>query len=475
MFVNTFKNLTYTENDALTHRETGSALLDFYYHAAARRGQDNTSLFASAVQEDSTLAVLALFNLRDIRGGKGERQSFRDCVKWLLENRPDLFEAVFKLVPEYGRWDDLVEFVDHPRVFDFISEQIEDDLRSLKNGDGSISLLAKWLPSVNAGKKSSVVGKRLASLLGLRQTDYRKMLSDLRGYLNVVERDMCARNWSEINYGHVPSRALLIYRKAFKKHDGERYGDFIDAVNRGEKTMKAGTLYPYEIVEKYGDNNPELEALWKSLPDYTGANESALVVADVSGSMAGRPIAVSVSLAIYFAQRNQGAFNGAFITFSARPTFVWLDKDTSLGHAIRVVSNANWDMNTDLQAVFNLVLARAIKYNIPETEMPKAIYIISDMEFDQATRNNSETNFEVIEKKYQAAGYERPVLVFWNVESRNTQTPVTKDERGTVLVSGCSPSVFKAAVQRRSITPYEAMLEVLQSERYLPVLASLQS
>lgn len=468
-------NYTLTENAALTHKSTLSDVLDFYYHAPARRGQDNTQLFSNAYAEDPILALKVAFYLRDIRGkGTGERESFRQVLRYLHVNKPAVFNAVVSLVPEYGRWDDILEFVDSAFVTQIVIEQLSDD-RIAEHP----SLLAKWMPSNNTSSvKTRELAKKWARAIGITDAAYRRMLSNIRRSINVLERLMSAGNFSEIDYEHVPSKASKNYRKAFSKRDAERYVAYLESVKKGEKKINASTLYPYELVSQYlqGYNSVDdtLEALWKALPNYADTDRNALCVVDTSGSMTWvtlpgtnvQPLHVAVSLGVYCAERNHGAFKDYFITFSDHPELQRI-RGNNLLEKVRNLSRANVGGSTNLQGVFDLLLTTARNEHVPAADMPSHIFVISDMEFNACAR--PVTNYEAIKNKYRSAGYEAPVIVFWNVMSRNTQTPVTQDESGVILVSGLSATVFKNAINARIVTPMEAMLDVLSDERYQAV------
>lgn len=473
--IKTDTNYTLTENGAVTHTSSLSDLLDFYYHAPARRGQDNTGLFRLALGEDRQLALRALCYIRDIRGGQGERETFRQGLRELNTNFPELFVALLPHVPEYGRWDDLTEFVNVPAVVMMVSKQLEADLYAMIEGK-SISLLAKWMPSVNTSSKATkALAHKWVKALGVpSEKEYRKMLSKLRAAIQIVETQMSSKSWKAINYSRVPSKASLRYRTAFHKQDGERYTAFVEAAVKGEVKINSGTLYPYELTGKYLNEHKNLdntiEAMWKQLPNYADTEVNALVVCDVSGSMFGgcaaknvSPITVSTSLAIYIAERNKGLFKDHFLTFSSEPKLQKL-KGQTLFEKVNNLCKAEWGMSTNVQASFDLILSMGITHKLPEAEMPKVIFIVSDMEFNACCEMH--TNFEHIKLKYQKAGYEMPKLVFWNVNSRNNQTPVTQDEQGTYLVSGCSPSIFSKAINTTATTPMELMLEVLNGPRY---------
>lgn len=487
-------NLTLTENMAVAKASTNSELLNFFSVGGALRARTEDeiiSLFDKAFTENPEYALKALFYFRDIRGGQGERRTFRVILKYLAElssKTENWLSKNLHLIPEYGRWDDLLvlegTFLEDD-AFTLMAMQLAIDARSDKP-----SLAAKWLPSENA---SSVDSKRQAykimKITGLKPRQYRKMLSKVRAKLDVIERKISAGEWDEVNYEHVPSQANILYRKAFLRHDTDRYREFIEAVASGEKKIKAGVLFPYEIVRKCifssdGETRQTLDALWKNLPDYfEGKPEDSLVVCDTSGSMHSNqalPLCVAVSLAIYTAERNKGVFHNQFITFSDKPTFQKVT-GSDIQAKVTNLSRAHWDANTNIEAVFGLILNTAIRHKLSNDDMVKKLYIVSDMEFDAAAgsyysgsygwRRGMDytvpaTLFQTIRKKYEDAGYTMPLLVFWNVESRNTQFPMSLDERGFVNVSGCSPSIYKSLLKSEFKDAYAFMLEVLNSKRY---------
>lgn len=449
-----------TQNGALTFTSTDSALLDFYAQAGAMRPRPEQALdlFKKAFAEDREKAVKILFYLRDVRGGQGERDLFRTCLEWLGTDVPEVFEQIVQHISVYGRWDDL--FFDHPKCFEVIDEQLAAD-----NVAEHPSLLAKWMPTINASSpKTRAKAKIMATRLNLSEIEYRKHIRKLREKIATVEEQMSANEWGGINYSAVPSQASRIYKNAFKKHDESRYEAFINRAVEGEEKINAATLYPYQIYKSVqNDYSKTLEALWKQLPDYT-QGKNALVIADVSGSMTGDPMSVAVSLALYFAERNKGQFQDHFMTFTTEPRLQRVVGKTLLDR-MNSIEDAERHGSTDLQAAFDLVLESALVNRVPEYEMPDTLYIISDMEFNSCVRH--ETNFSAIERKYEEAGYKLPNVVFWQVNGSGRNTPVQKDKSGVALVSGFSPVIFKIAVENK--TPLQIMEETINSPRYEPI------
>lgn len=474
-----YQNLNLTENLAKTYKSTLDPLLDLFALGGALRSRDDNSIisfFSKAFNSNRDLALKCLFYIRDVRGGLGERRTFRIIIEFLSRNYPEIVKNNIENIPYFGRWDDLYSIVGsdiESNIFKHMYTQLQEDIESEEP-----SLLAKWLKSENA---SSAETKNLAKLtmkhFKMSPRHYRKTLSTLRKNIDVVERKMCAHQWNEIKYEAVPSKAGLIYREAFKRHDEQRYNEYLEKVQKGEAKINVNTLYPYEILRQARDKEREIKALqimWESLPNYTKDEENAIVIADTSGSMVGtgwgryqrpvEPILIALSLAIYFGERNEGVFKDKFITFSANP-----DLQKIIGGNLREkylnLSKANWTMNTNIQAVFDLILHVAKKNNVTQSDMITKIYIISDMEFDIAVADNSLTNFEAIKKKYAKARYDLPTLVFWNVDSRQDNMPVKADERGVLLVSGASPVIFNM-MEKNLLDPMSFMLSVLTSERY---------
>ena len=475
-------HIAQTENGAISNPTTYDAVLDFFSKCGALRNQQEESLryFEKAFSENETLAMRALFYMRDIRGGQGERENFKVIIQWIAKNHKEAILRNLIHIPVFGRYDDFYALVKIPEVSNevltIMKEQFEADIAAAKE-DKNVSLLGKWLKTENtSSKETKELGKLTRKFFGLKSVDYRKSLTLLRNKINIIETLMTQKKWEEIPYEHVPSRAMKLYTKAFAKNDKERFVKYLEEVKAGTKEIKADTLYPYDIIHTIFDHGVEgtelesLQAQWNALPDYLkdSTEKNGIVVADVSGSMSGRPIEVAISLALYFAERNTGTFKDHFITFSNNPELVKV-QGNNLKEKVINISNANWNMSTNLQLVFDLILKVAVDNNTKEEEMPSKIFIISDMQFNCAVPDNSKTNFEAIDEKYKAAGYKRPVLVFWNVRA-SSDSPVTKDEKGTFLVSGCSPSILKNAMNTTAITPVDLMLEVLNSERYSKIM-----
>ena len=452
----------FTENGMPTRSSSVNSVLDLFFKMGGARNTDTQELISWLVKafgENPELTMKCIFYNRDVRGGQGERRSFRVFFKYLAENYPDTALKVLPFIPEYGRWDDVIfTCFDTPlesNAADFI-------LSALKSGD---KLCAKWMPREN--KSHSEEAKKLMSYFDLDERSYRKLLA---GNTQVVENLMCKNQWGEINYNHVPSIAMKNYRKAFGKHDQERFGKWIEDLAKPESGAKihADAIFPSDIVKNVAvaytlQEKTLLDAQWKALPDYMPKGKHMIPVCDVSGSMSGEPMNVCISLGIYLGERNEGPFKDAFITFSGKPTLQVLKGKTLCDKYVELI-RAHWDMNTDLEAVFKLILNQAQRYNLPQESMPDSIVIISDMQFDQCIEEPDNSGMEMIRRMYQESGYNVPNVYFWNVRT-SYGVPVKFDEKGTALISGYSPSIMKNFLEG-DIDPIKIMLKTLNSERY---------
>lgn len=491
-------NVSYTENGALGYSTTGRALLDLNFAVASLRSASESEIvqkFIKAFAENPILAMRWLFFARDAREGLGERRLFRVIIAALVESNPEMVLPVIKLISEYGRWDDLWCLLDDKKaakvVYELVDNQLTEDLKNMEAGK-SISLLAKWMPSINcSSKQTKKYAKQLHKALGLTEREYRKALSKFRKYLDVVEVKMSAKNWSEINYEAVPSRANLIYNDAFLRNDEERRRDYLGKLEKGEAKINASVLYPHDIVHKYTDGwwsiqkskDAAIEALWKALPDNVQGCGNTIVVADGSGSMTcsvgnTRVTALDVAnaLAIYFAEHSSGEFKDKYITFSEKPQLVDFSNCDSLHAKLQTAFAHDEVANTNIEAVFDLILTTAVKNKMSQEEIPQNILIISDMEFDSACdyrHRPTQGLFAKIAQDYAAAGYKLPRLVFWNVNSRTGTIPVKENDLGVALVSGFSTNICKMVLSGE-LDPYKCLLETLNTERYDAVEAAIK-
>ena len=493
-YIRTEANMTRTENGAATHLSTGSDCLDLFAAIGALRNADEneiTARFLRAYAENADTAMKLLFYARDIRGGLGERRVFRTIIRTLAHTSPESVRKNIRYFGEYGRYDDLLVLLDTPLAQDAISlikRTLESDIASMKR-NGEVTLLAKWLPSVNASGRNTVrLAKITARGLGMKEAQYRKTLSALRGYIEIIENDLREMNYT-FDYEHVPSRALYKYRKAFVRNDGERYARFIEDASQGKAMLHADNVAPYELISPFlgcfrangrwefirsmsPAEEMALNATWNALPDFCG-NDNSLAVIDTSGSMyssgSPMPAAVALSLGLYFAEHNRGAFANSFIEFSETPQLITL-KGRTFAEKLRYAATFSKVANTNLEAVFDLILRAAVKNRVKQKDLPARLVIISDMEFDCCMNNADRTVFDNARRRYMLHGYRLPDVVFWNVASRNRQQPVTMNEQGAALVSGATPRLF-SMIAGGEITPMKMMNEVLNNGRYSLITA----
>lgn len=442
---------TRTTNGMATLTSSGHPVLDFFSTSGAMRpwsDDQKIASFKAAFNHDPLLALKALFYMRDARKGQGERQAFRTILKWLAEQFPEQVAVNLPLVPKYGRWDDLM---------------------ATEGSDVEVQAAGLWMDAILA--KDRLAAKwapRKGSWFGILRNradeDPRTWRKRLVAATDVVESKMCRKMFDTIDYKSVPSRAHMIYRKAFGRQDKARYAQFLEAAKKGLVKINASVLYPHEFVAKldrWGVKDATLELQWKALPDFVTNGRGFMPICDVSGSMSGQPMNVSVGLGIYLAQRNRSAFKNLICTFSESPSFVDITPCGSLSQTIWMVKSMPWGMNTNLEKVFTTMLQLAKREKVAPEDMPESLLIISDMQFDQCVMAN-QTAMKMIREKYEAAGYQMPGIVFWNVNAHKGQSPVQQHESGAALVSGFSPSIMTAVLARKpEATPLELMLDKL--------------
>lgn len=490
-------NYTTTENGAVALKSTKSGLLDAFGKLGAMRTNEETEIiktFNLAFAEDKELAMKLLFYIRDIRGGQGERRVFRVIMNYLAKNKPEVVIKNLDNFAFYGRYDDLLCLLDTPverYVLGLIKNTLEADVKSVDNG-GVPSLMAKWMPSANSVKNTRKVALKIVNGLNMSERTYRKTLSKLRRALDLVEIKIAENRYEDIDFSKLPSKAQMVYRELFMRKAQERYLAYLKELMTGKAKVNAGTLIPVDIVSKIMDKNPSLaerylyEAMWQNLPNYfEGRNETGLCVADVSGSMYGTPMAVAVSLGLYCADKCNGPFKNRFITFSRNPELVKVQGE-DIVDKVRNAQHADWGMNTNFNKVLQLILDTAIKNNCSQSDIPNKLYVISDMQFDEAEDSNTLHRDWV--KKFAKHGYEMPAIVYWNVRTSNCgMFQEDKNGNNVALVSGYSPVLFKNVIDgteyvetvnekgetvvKQKIDPVTVMLTTLQNERYDRVVA----
>ena len=473
---------TRTENGAVALNTTGDARLDFFGVAGSLRTAEEariTRLFSEAWKADPLFATKIVFYARDARGGLGERQTFRTLLKFMAQYHPQALRLNLDLIGVYGRYDDLYSLVGTPmedEMWAAMKKQFEEDRENLKAGN-AVSLLAKWIKTADASSEATrKLGILTAQKLGYSVYEFKRLVRAMRKQIGIVEALMSAGRWDEIRYSAVPSRAMMIYRNAFMKHDAERYGQFVKKAVSGETVIHSAALYPYDIMEKVLKltwngrrvvHDETLEAQWRQLPNYVKSGTNALVIADTSGSMYGRPMATSVGLAVYFAERNTGAYHNMFMSFSGTSRIQILKGET-LAQKVASINMSDWECNTNLKAAFEHVLEIAEKNHVPAEEMPKSLIVISDMEIDYSG-NRDWTFYEKMAVRFAKHGYQIPNIVFWNVASRHDVFHADKSRTGVQLVSGQSTSVFRQVMHTIGMNPVEAMEKIIGSERYAAI------
>jgi hypothetical protein len=487
---NAVSNKTTTQNNAKSNSYIDPSLqyegrLGLFYKSV--RGVDLETLrkyILLSLQENVFQTFILAFYIRDCRGGKGERTLGRHIFSILAEKEPEKLNALLHLLPEYGRWDDISYLLKYSRLTNNIltqlSTQIKQDRKNMKKLN-PVSLCAKWMPTEgHSSDKKLNFTSLITKHLQISKKEWRKKyLTPLRKHIDIVEKRMCEDDWESIDYSKVPSCAMNKLKKAFERHDKERFDNWIDKLKNNEVKINAKQLYPHECIQSYdkcyrSKEDPIIEAQWKVLMENMknlGTFSNSLVVCDVSGSMTNgkydtKPIDVAISLGLLIAESTIGDYNGTLITFSEKPEFFQINPTNTLYDKVKQVKTMKWGCNTNLMAVFELILNKATKHKIPASDMPKRLFIISDMQFDIACKSNSRTNFEQIKKLYRKSHYELPQVVFWNVNGEFSDCPIQSNDTGSILVSGFSQSIMKYISETTEFSSIGILETVLNSERY---------
>ena len=490
-------NWKLTENGAPARTTTGDNLIDLFAVIGAMREREEAdiiSMWESAYRENAELAVRMIFYAGDIRGiGLGERRTFRILIKHLANTHPSIMRKNIVNIPYYNRWDSLYELVATPcehEMWDLVRIQWLEDFGNMKHNK-PISLMAKWLASVNASsKKTCMLGRKTARELRLSESMYRRALSKLRAYLKVVEKSMSAQEWAAIEYSAVPSYAMKNYSQAFARHDRDRFSNYKESLEQkiadgtiSQKDIKSATLFPYDLVRKYIDNDTSdwfrsnyigpydtiTEAQWKALPNYLDEEANVIVMADVSGSMYSpnyQPISASLGLALYFAERNKGIYHNKYMTFTDRPSFLTINENASLRDQLVRVWDTGVGYSTNLERAFMYILETAIENDVKPEEIPKALVVVSDMEIDPFFRGKGLDFLEEMTRRFRNAGYIMPKVLFWNVEGRNSTFHAKFTNPNVVFASGYSASAFTSIIKGINKDAYAVMYDTLMDAQY---------
>jgi hypothetical protein len=475
-FMNAVKatpEFTRTTNGMKTLKSSTNALVDFFFQAAAARTWDTKqieNIFAKALSEDQELAFRLVFWLRDVRGGAGERRAFRTCMNYLERVHPHILVKLLPLVPQYGRYDDLLIFTDSVvknAAFTILAHALtitEDPL------------VAKWLPREKGSKRA--LAREFIAFLGWTPRQYRKVLSRMT---KVVESLMCAGQWDQIEYDKLPSVASARYQKSFGNHDESgHYAAFKESLVKGEVTINASSLFPYDVIRSLKKGDAVVaNAQWQALENFIPEGTYVLPLVDTSGSMTWAKVAgdltaldVAVSLGLYVATKNKGPFEGAWLNFNSNSHLKMIKGNNIVDQYNGLVSDNDWGGSTNLNSAFDSILNVAIKNHVAPEDMPQILVILSDMQFDSCVNF---TAMDMIDIKYAQAGYDRPAIVFWNLAAQANQSPVKFDKSGAALVSGFSPAIFKAILSgdQSQLNPLMVMMQAITNPRYDAVSQAL--
>jgi len=484
--------ITTTENGAIAFTTTQSQCLDFFFKLIRKTSKEDVcKLFYDAWLDDPLSAVKILLHCRDCRGGKGERLIVYYCLTWLRRHKPITYLRNLPTFLNVGYYQDLLNMVkeaeqdEQPTMgthdmieLELFADQLRKDETNLTNKSGPISLAAKWAPTeCHADDREYEFASRLAKLLfpdvkkhhALKA--YRQMLTKLRNHLKIVESQMAHNQWSEIEYSTVPAKSHHLHTSAFKKHDPERYNQYLLDLKSNIVTIKSTGLQPHELTKpfmslKFPENSKTLQAQWDDMIQKlseTGKLDNVLPLCDVSSSMNGEPLDVCIALGLMVSELVTGPFKNMVMTFETNPKLIKI-KGTKLGDRVRELKHASWNGSTNLSAAFDQILNHALLMNCTQEQLPKVLIIFSDMQFDQACpdTNRNPTVYELAKEKFEAEGYKLPSVIFWNLRDTKKSFPITMNENGVALLSGYSGQLLKSIMEDiENITPMKMLHQIL--------------
>ncbi|AFC21626.1 RNA-binding protein [Cronobacter phage vB_CsaM_GAP32] len=483
-------NRSTTANGGASLKSTLNPLVDLFFMIGSLRNKDlgaYKAQFDAAYAANPTLALQMILWARDVRGGAGERNTPRELLKYLEVKHPEDVLRVIPVLAEFGRWDDLLIFKTAAAKSVAYSAIAE----ALQSGNG---LCAKWMPRIYKFKKNAQgvvdmnstanknrahnnkIAREIMATMNINERTYRKLLASLS---NTVEQKMCANEWDEIDYGKLPSVASSRYLPAFMKRDENRYREYLASLEKGEGKVNAGALFPYDVTRKLNTNSQATTlavAQWEQLKNFMGEN-TAVPMVDTSGSMTCRAgesgmscMDIAISLGLYIADKQEGAFKDLFLNFSSRPRLFEL-KGNNIAEKhrdiLRYQAGQYWGGSTNVEAAFQEVLRVAVAQQVPADQMPKNLIVLSDMEFNASTSGGwNATAYNKAKADFARAGYELPTVVFWNLNARAGNNPVRFDQNNVALVSGFSPSVLEAILSGEDVDPVKVMLRAIDTPRY---------
>ena len=482
-------NVTETENGDKAFKSTGNECLDFFYMVGGKRYDVGTALklFFKAYLSDPVTALKLLLFIRDIKGGLGERNLFRNIFYNLAKYEPKKARIILAYVAKYGRYDDLFCVIGTPleeEMIGSIEKQLKEDIENKKAGK-PISLLAKWLPSINTSNdETRQLALYLCEKLHMSKMEYRKTLSFLRKGL-IIENNLREKDYS-FDYSSVPSAAMNNYRKAFQRNDGERFGAYIESVSKGESEMNVGVLDIVNFVKRAdkamenSENSDYYEATWKKLVEESSFSSRTIVVRDGSGSMywsgigTQEPINIANALTLLTSARLKGEFADKFITFSSQPEIVDLSNKPKLFQKLQYLNTLNDCSTTNIQSVYQLIIDIYKHPDFKPEDAIEQIMIVSDMEFDELTgqtiSGSKMSTFEFFKEAFKDIGYKMPEVIFWNADSRGVRVPVSQNEQGVKLISGSNKNIIDMVLGTESINPLDFMMKMLSRYAFIDEL-----
>lgn len=498
MSIENMRELSTTQNGATALKTSGNLIVDYFMmYTRTLLKTDNHEYLEKCWSNNPEQSVALVFNGRDRLTGKKEKKVSNEAMLWLRANKPNTYKLnVMNYINKYGCWKDLLYIAYHMKSSDEIennyelslfAEKLNEDKKLLEqDAQKSVSLCAKWAPSENDRNDTrKQFAKKIASILYEREDPkkmekYRKeYLTPLRKRIGIVEQLICNNEWDKIKYETVPGVASKRLLNAFRKHDEERYTKYLEAVRNGDKKINITGLLPHELAKYYIDHmydencaNETIELQWKTILEEIrkqGTLSNSLAIIDLSGSMFGAsngsiPAQVSAALGILTSLCTSGPFNKKFITFSDKPQLGTLAAE-GLYDAYQIIKNMDYGYNTNFVKCCKCIIQYGIDNNIEDKDMPKKLFVFTDMQFDEASpgEKSLETVYEHIISIYKKHKYTPPKFVFWNLNSDHKQSfPVDCSTQNTAMVSGYSEQLLKIFMKYDEFNPEFIVQEILE-------------
>lgn len=449
--------------------------------------------FAKMYDSNPLWARRLAFASYNIRGGNGNRSHFRVALRYMVNNDLEYVIKNWQHIPHFGRWDMLIELhemledVNSRSAFDlqntivrYCAYNLATEYKNFSDGNPQNSLIAKWMPSHSTKKKyhkkfvTLLIKELFGSYNAQNEKRYRKMLTEMRNELRIVETFMSNNNWREVSFENLPGVALRKYIKAWERHLPTEWQNYLQDVEDGKKSMNATTIDFVEMFKvavkrnTYGftalDKTPA-NAMWENRNKASGM--TFVPVVDMSGSMysdrmGGLPLATAMTVGLHVAEMNVGDFHNVLFTFAETPKVVRVQDEQTFSQKLNALFNSRVGYSTNLYRVFELYLNTAKRSDVKIEDLPKGILVVSDMEVSMGDKSG-ENVWNKIEKMFAKEDMPMPHMVWWNATT-NSKAVVKAFNKHCTVVSGSSPTLLRYIAYGDD--PLDAVIKIVNDPMY---------